>query len=271
MGYAGRWLAKDISGPGSVIDDTKPYSLCSVYIAGECVPGSTVGNVYVSFPYVGGNVTGGTNLGRCYTAGQFLEQSPCVISPLFHINGTLQVVIDHNDLSGTSQRVITRLFKGLGMPYYYDSSIPDPSGAWTFYAPVNANFARNDMFVVKMPPLPSAINYATGTSWSPVVVNLPSSSTYDQARVRFGYAENGATSNYYCTQRADTCIAYGATILPNIPYYFASEGPVWQTCTSGCTIPIPAIPGRVLYYVVDRHNSTSGTTASSQQMVSVNP
>jgi len=271
MGYAGRWLAKDISGPGSSIDDTKPYSLCSAYVAGECVSGSAVGNVYVSFPYVGGNATGANPVGRCWTSGQFLEQAPCVISPIFHVNGTLQVVVDHSDPTGTSQRVITRLFKGLGLPYFYDSSVSDPSGAWMFYAPTNANFARNDMFVAKMPPLPAGINYVTGTSWSPVVVNLPASASYDQARVRFGYAENGAVSNYYCTARTDSCVANSSSIASTPFYYLITESPAWAFCLSGCTISVPAIPGRVLYYVVDRKNSTSGTTASSQQMVSVNP
>ena len=51
-GYSGRWLLKDISGPGSAITDSTTQSMCTVYKAGDCVTGSSAGNLYLNAPFI---------------------------------------------------------------------------------------------------------------------------------------------------------------------------------------------------------------------------
>jgi hypothetical protein len=69
--------------------------------------------------------------------------------------------------------------------------------------------------------------------------------------VEFGYQEYGAPQLLNCTTRNDACIATASTVTSgNQPFYFASENPAGAPCASGCTIAIPAISQRVLYYQV---------------------
>ena len=68
-------------------------------------------------------------------------------------------------------------------------------------------------------------------------------------RVAFGYAENGSPENFYCTSRAEACYTSGTATASN-PFVFASESQSFFPCTGLCQVPIPAIPGRVLYYQV---------------------
>ncbi len=84
------------------------------------------------------------------------------------------------------------------------------------------------------------------------------------ARVRFGYSENGLPGSFYCTARQEACVTGGS------PYSFVSESPQWQACTGGCSIQVPAIPGRVLFYAIDTQDG-SGTPIPGSVQVQVVP
>jgi hypothetical protein len=43
---------------------------------------------------------------------------------------------------------------------------------------------------------------------------------------------------------------------------YASEAQSYTGCWSGCTIVIPAAPGRILYYQVQRKNGLNITTSA---------
>jgi hypothetical protein len=127
---------------------------------------------------------------------------------------------------------------------------------------------RTDLFAAKLPNFPSGQSVLSAT-WATVPVSLGPSSAYNQARVRFGYGENGNPANLYCTPRAESCVASSAAPAP---YGFVtSDGPAWQTCSSGCTINVPAIPGRVLYYAVERFNSSTLALSTSSLQTVANP
>jgi hypothetical protein len=87
-----------------------------------------------------------------------------------------------------------------------------------------------------------------------VAVTIPQAPAgTSSALVEFGYAENGTAQSFYCTARQEACAAQGATIDPAQPFRFLQTEAASITgmpCASGCTITVPAVAGRVLYYLV---------------------
>ncbi len=264
--YAGHTLLQDVSSPatGNVITDSTPWQFCYAYNAGECRSGSSAGSVYMSVPQAGGQTT--SNLGNCYT-NWFDENDPCAINLQYHGASIVQGAVDRPDPNGQNFRKITTGFMGPGIEFSFSASTMEPMGLWTLFSCNWCNGYRSDIFMAKLPPFPSG-QPASSNGFVPVNVNLGPSTAFDQARVRFGYVENGGNpSNFYCTQRADACMTSSTVI----PFAFVSESASWASCTSGCAISIPSIPGRVLYYVIDRKNSTSGQVSTSDIRVSVAP
>jgi hypothetical protein len=110
----------------------------------------------------------------------------------------------------------------------------------------------------KLPPWPTgdSQNRATFLNVPVQIGAIPAGTT--NAVVEFGY-----DTNFDCTARQETCVAASATINEAIPFYWASDitKGAWNgggvACGSGCTIPIPALSGRVLYYRVKYRNASN--------------
>jgi hypothetical protein len=67
--------------------------------------------------------------------------------------------------------------------------------------------------------------------------------------VEFGYAENGDPGSFYCTSRQESCVAVSGAISPSTPFFYEqSETYSGAACSAGCTVAIPALSQRVLYY-----------------------
>lgn len=79
----------------------------------------------------------------------------------------------------------------------------------------------------------------------------------DRVVAAFGYAENGAETNYYCTSRQEACYAVGATFSESNPfeYDYEVDSDSGVECASGCTVRIPTIPGRVTFYKLMSNNA----------------
>jgi hypothetical protein len=89
-------------------------------------------------------------------------------------------------------------------------------------------------------------------------VEIPGGSVY--AEIKFGYVENGAPNSYYCTLRQDACTTSGTPFV-----YSSIDSRTLVACSSGCTINIPAIAGRAVYYSVGSSgNGTSWTYGAPQ-------
>lgn len=111
----------------------------------------------------------------------------------------------------------------------------------------NANFSwQSAVFAVPVPPLP-AWDGIDRTTWVPVTFKAPGG--YPGATVQFGYAENGLAGSFYCSTRQEACEVAEPTIQAT-PYYFASEAIAPLPCASGCSIQIPGISGRIVYYQI---------------------
>jgi hypothetical protein len=133
------------------------------------------------------------------------------------------------------------------------------SGAWT------------DVLLGKLPPFPPTDSVVRST-FQPLAVNLtpPTGLAVSNAIVQFGYTENGSPGQFYCTSRQEKCLATAAAV-PVVPFQFASEGAggveagvSGVPCTNGCSVAIPAISQRILYYQVKYRDASNNTVATSQ-------
>jgi hypothetical protein len=254
VAYAGGYLLQDVSSPttGNVITDSTNWEYCVVYSAGECRVGSAVGEAYMSVPQVGGAFP--SSLGYC-NSNTVSVVMPCANTLAGNAAQIIQSRSDSPDPNALRWRRLGFGLMGPGRQYEFSTAIPDPTGAWAVFACNWCDGVRNELFMAKLPPLPSDANAAqSGNDFQLVTVNLGANSELNLARVRFGYAENGHPSLFYCTTRQESC---STTADSSMPFAYESEGPVWHSCSAGCTIQVPALPGRVLYYAIDRQQGPS--------------
>ena len=90
--------------------------------------------------------------------------------------------------------------------------------------------------------------------------------------VEFGYAENGSADSFFCTSRQETCVAASSTVNQALPFYYAqSETYTGVPCASGCTVAIPALSQRVLYYRWKQRDAFGAVVAVSDTRAVVTP
>jgi hypothetical protein len=135
-----------------------------------------------------------------------------------------------------------------------------------FQGNYNDGISRND-YMAMMPPFPPLDSVARGVFVAvPVILHPPAGLSVNNAIVQFGYQEFGGN----CTTRADACIANAATI-GTVPFFYASEAPAGLPCSAGCTISVPAISQRMLYYKVEYRNASNAVLATQPTQVLVTP
>ena len=242
----------DVSGPSSsiVAGTAGSYTYCFARTAGECYAGSTVGQVYANCPGVvwtyctGTSIHGGTPLG--------VGNDICVGNIGNGADAIIQYSLDRTDYNGATRRALVSATSRLRMVFGFENNQLLPDNSWILYRQELLNYQRVEMWMAKNLPYPPADSVARWTfvPW-PVSVSPPAGLDVNNAIVEFGYQEYGAPQLINCTTRNDACIATAGTpIAENQPFYFASENPAGASCASGCTITIPAISQRILYYQV---------------------
>ncbi len=258
-GYAGYHLLQDASSPtqGNTITDSTPWKFCIVLNAGECRAGSNPGEGYASVPQ------GAVNSTQNCISNWYDDNFPCLFTPPAQAAWGIQQGIAQNDPAGNFWRPITMGFSGPGRQFEFGSFIPDPTGTWGFMQAFWPDGARNDLFMARLPPWPATPDGINRSKYVPFSVTVPPNSAQPNARVHFGYAENGPAGSFYCTGRQDACMVNGTT--PGTPFSFDSENPQWQNCANGCTIQVPEIAGRVLYYEIDRQDGSGNITPGPLQ------
>ena len=258
-------MLSDVSGPASLITDATQDSYCVVYTAGECRPGSTAGQVFVAMRRFSDSYK------QCI-ANDMTLGSPCAFGLSPHAGWMVQV---RNHPIDTQNRAVRRLSLGWTMPLsHYDFSnwISSPDAKWGLFAgnpiqqhPPKGVYSGTQWFAMKLPPTPPDL--IARTNFVPMRISLQGVDG-DSVRIAFGYGENGDPANLYCTTRAETCYTSTAATTVN-PFVFAGESQALTSCSPACEVAIPAIPGRVLYYLVERQNG-SNTTTSALGLVVVN-
>lgn len=248
----------DLSGPGSRIasDSSGSYTYCIARADGECIPGSTVGLVYVNCPGVvwrrctGTSIHGGTPLG--------VGNDICVGNIGAAANAIRQFSLEDTDFAGAFTRNLVSATARLRMVTGFENNRLLPDNSWLLFRAEWLNYNRQEMWMAKMPPYPTPDAVDRGT-FVPMALKLqpPAGIAVDNAVVEFGYTEYLGN----CTSRKDPCVASGAEI-GSPPFQFASENPAGMPCAPGCTIVIPAIPQRILYYQVQYRDKSNRTLAA---------
>jgi hypothetical protein len=153
-----------------------------------------------------------------------------------------------------------------------------------FYAGYFCNADYPELFcnqwMVKAPPFPAQDAYDR-SDFIPtnVTVSVPQGQGITNAVVAFGYLENGTTSQLYCTSRRETCIANSATVPAGLdPFFFPVEGTGGTesglpgvACTNSCTVAVPAITGRTLYYRIHYRDASNKVVQVGPLQASITP
>jgi hypothetical protein len=252
----------DISGPASSLADTADgnYKYCVVQAAGECHGDSVVGEVYFNVPFLRYNY--------CLYSGQAGNAADstdiCIDNLAFVTDNLVQIDMKVGaDNAGAGQRALTKGFGASKMnaPFWNVSVLPN--NKWAIFRTRFVNDFRPEVMLMKLPPLDQDSENRTG--FVPLgipVANVPEGT--DNVVVEFGYAENGAPGDFFCTSRQEACVAGNSirhappgrrpvVLEPENPFYFAaSEADMvaGMPCASSCTVRISALPQHVVYYRV---------------------
>jgi hypothetical protein len=243
---------------GNVISDATPYAYCVANAANECRAGALPGNMFVNCP-------GATKL-TCDTNANTGAVDICLGDSWAYGNAAVQASPFTTDLNGASGRVISYMFGTHHEQGVFSNVRPTSDGKWLLF-PGFLPTGTTEAYMAKLPPFPAA-DSTRRDSFKEIRVKLAGVAGADNAIVEFGYAENADPGNFYCTARQETCVAQGGTISASQPFYFSTTEAASITgtpCSSGCTIAIPALAGRVVYYRVSLRDK-SGNIVQRQPM-----
>lgn len=255
-GFAGRYLAHDVSAPTTGnTGDLPSWSLCRAFQANECMQGSSVGGLYMSLPKA--------DLASTCASSQFTQAIPCLYQPAPWSGQSVQFRIDRTDFSGMTTRKFGFVRGHPGTTYEYSNCRPTADAQFMFCPGYWLDGVRTEWLVYRIPPsFPS--DSVNRTTFVPVTVNLQGIPFASNVRARFGYLENGGDL-LRCTAYAQDCSTEIPSAAPSDPYSFTNESVTRQSCANGgaCVVTIPSLPNRVLYYVIERLGSGGSVVASS--------
>lgn len=234
--YLGQIPGKRVDVIGQTAADDRKF--CYAYIANDCFSGSVTGHLYfnsvnIDIPHL-----------RCF-GGEFFatQMQPCVITENSQALSTSTWLIPSTNGTGSGNGVAARVIaKGTSFLAFGDdvtgNAKAHPSSkllfphsgprAWRHSVPTFDNI-RRDTFV----PVTVSVKAA----------ELPAGTT--GVFIQFGY-----DSNFYCSaNRNEACVAASVALNPASPYFYPTvDGAQSVSCGSGCSIPIPGISGRFLFW-----------------------
>jgi len=261
--FTGQLPLADISSPatGNVIGtgSADAYKYCIAAAVNECRQGSAVGDVYVNAPYV--------RYPYCVTSDQNANLTDdydiCISGSLSIRDGITQIDMRNTDNEGKATRVLTK-FRRARVLNVFDNPYVLPNGQWMMFEGQFAGDASlNKVFFLGKIPPPETQDSYNRADFIPISVSLPPLNGATQAYVRFGYAENGPGASLFCTSRKENCVVGANTSATSVnhanPFFMEqTESSSWSpaACTSGCTIYLPGIPQRMMYYQFVYTNAT---------------
>jgi hypothetical protein len=271
LAYVGRSILVDVSGAASSIptDSSGSYTYCVAAAANECRSGSAAGDIYVNAPFV--------SVPYCNYPGIAVQQddtNSICIGPLgTYTGGIAQIGTARQDLPGAMSRRLGAFFSRWNQHGVFWNTSATPSGELAFSQVRWLDGVRHEDLVTVLPPYPASDSVSRNT-FVPIDVRIPlrlRGGTGDIV-IEFGYAENGGPDSFFCTSRQETCVAASSTVNQASPFYFAqSETYTGVPCTSGCTVEIPALSQRVLYYRWKQRDASGAVIAVSDTQAMVTP
>ena len=258
---------KDVSGPASSIDGTSAhaYEYCVVLLAGECWPSSLPGEIYVNHPNL-------TQYNPMCTPVVNTPDDLCVedLPP----EGLAVGMYALPGLNNQAENLA--LYKNRAwMPLVQTANIPAGKGLpnTSNVKMLSLNWAWFGDYLIKL-PRSWTLDTVKRESFVPVEVQIGSvPSGTATATVEFGYDELNSYGLSFppCTTRQETCVATQATVSDSTPFYWASENYTGLACAGGCTVAIPGISGRVVYYRVRYRNTTGQVIGADETRVAAVP
>lgn len=255
-GFAGRYLLHDVSGPTTGnTGDLPNWSFCRAFQPNECVQGSLVGSFYMSLPEA--------DMEPTCASSQFTQAIPCLYQPAPWSGQTIQFRIDRTDFSGLTTRKFGYVHGHPGTAYEFSNCRPTADGQFMFCPGYWLDGIRTEWLAYHI-PVATVSDSVNRTTFVPVSIAAQGAPIAADIRARFGYLENGADL-LHCTAYAQDCSTEISTASPADPYSFTNESVTRQSCTNGvaCTLTIPALPNRILYYVIDRLDAGGNVITSS--------
>ena len=269
MAYAGRFPLIDVSGPGSAIasDASGSYEFCVALKSGECRPDSGAGDVYVNAPFVSKPYCDYPGI-----AVQADDTNAICIGPQGPYTGAIvQFGNMRQDAAGAvSRRLGTALSRWNQFSVFWNTSTTT-TGELAFSQVRWLDGVRHEDILTVLPPYPASDSIARNT-FIPIAVKIPAQGAANEVIVEFGYAENGDPAGFFCTSRQETCVATSSGVDPASPFHFGqSETYSGVSCASGCTVAIPALSQRVLYYRWKQRDGVGNVVAVSDTQAIVTP
>lgn len=258
----------DASGPGSSIGGTTSdnYKFCYVYVTGECQAGSTVGTLYANDPNwtsaptncnFNGNAGGtafpfnGTSSDTFFCPVQETSITNVVVElaqlgTADALGQTLRPIVMGPGRFGRADGFSTAHTYGTGQQVLFVTTDYGTDGQG------NPN-PREEWWTAQIPQW--SVLSTPQRDFVPVTVTIPASPStlgVATALIEFGYDQNA-----HCTSFGDKCVAVNAVYSTATPFYFETDDTYTRaTCSSGCTIQLPAIPNMNVYYQVKLYNSS---------------
>jgi hypothetical protein len=241
--YAGPNLLRDKSDPriGDTLKDSDPWTFCFAYRAGECRASSAAGDFYAVVPSAAP-----MNNAAC-PESEYSRNTLCALSGQATVAFVKQHAVTRPDPLGHWQRRLTMGFSGPGRQSVFANARSTPDGKWAIVPGYGLDGLRHEMLLVKLPPLPESLPDRPGT-FRPVPVNVPALPGAKEVLLDFGYAEYGAAGDFFCTPRAETCSITTPALDEATPFRFEHEVEGAIPCESGCSVELPGLPGKIIYY-----------------------
>jgi len=260
----------DISGAESTISDlpADSYKYCVANAAGECRAGSMPADVYINAPNVKYlQCTGGDGPNP-------LNKDICIGNAGAWANGMAQVYLGATSTESVSNsRIVTKGLAGLKNMFYYSTAKALPDASWALFN-VGSALVPNpqiNVWMAKLPPLVKADNVDRTTFVrAPIYLAAPQGRRIASAAIEFGYGEQGAADQYYCTSRREACVATAATVADATPFHFAqTETYTRMPCATTCTITLPVLPAHVAYYQVKFYDAQGALVTPGDRGVAI--
>jgi hypothetical protein len=263
-------------------DNSSAYQACVVRRNGECRSGSVKGEVYYNCPFANPRYAYSQTFGcNNNPFGEWgLANDQCISNTGAYLNGVAQIGFAPagNDLKGANGRTLTHGLIRYHLNNNNENVQTTPDGAWLLFPAYY--FGGNEFQILSAKmfpyPVPDSLDRSTFLAMN-VQLAPPAGIGVDNAIVRFGYAENGGSGQYFCTSRREACYA-AANTVPTVPFKFPSDGSdgtvaglTGMPCASGCTIAIPALSQRVLYYQVLYRDSQNRVVAQTVKQAVLTP
>lgn len=245
--FCGERPLRDVSPTVLVGTAGDNYKYCVVEAVGECQAGSAVGQIYFNCPNLTETVVGvtsqcgyGSSAGGWYDAASNPVNWGCIFGGSPRFDRIVQYGIGKNDENSvTSRNLSNGFYRKQAISPNTSAAIPTPGGEWALWPGLWLDGQRNEVMAVKIPPQP-AHDTVQRYLFIRVALRLQPPSGVDNAIVEFGY-----NTKMECTSRIEACVKgnQGGT-----DYDFSGVAVTGKPCSTGCTIEIPAIPQRMVYY-----------------------